>query len=311
MNSNIHSIFLKKAGEFFEMIRILDTFDQIKSCFIDGNFSIEKWVIYMDAIYQGSAKILIEDINQDEKNGLYSFQIDCLPIIQSVVIEHEKAEQVHLSFLEAIKHLEEWIHKFLKKDVDVDIVMYMGLCHGAGWYTNILGRKVILLGIEKIIELNWIDSNKMKSLIYHELGHAYHDTYGVLERTLTDDGDLLLWRLLIEGIAMVLEQELLQDDMHFHQFDSKEIELLEKNVVCIAKDFYQDMQTRKYTTQRWFGDWVKYNYLGDVGYFLGAKFVRFILEMHTLDEAMNFEIYEVHSKFLEFIRTHEDRSKKK
>lgn len=293
------------------MIKIIDTFDQIKSCFIEGNFSFEKWSIYMDSVYLGSAKILIEDIHQDEKNGIYSFQTDCLPIIESVVKEYEKAEQVHLSFLEAIKHLEERIHKSLEKEVEVDIVLYMGLCHGAGWFTNIHGRKVILLGIEKIMELNWIDSNKMKSLIFHELGHAYHDTYGVLERRLTDDGDMLLWQLLIEGIAMVLEQELLQDGMHFHQFDAKEIEWLERNVVSITKDFYQDIKSRKYTSQRWFGDWVRYKDLGDVGYFLGAKFVRFILEIHTMDEAMNLEICDVHLLFLEFIRTHENRSNKK
>ena len=48
--------------------------------------------------------------------------------------------------------------------------------------TNINGRDVILLGVEKILELNWFDEVSMCGLIYHELGHVYHTQYGDFEQ---------------------------------------------------------------------------------------------------------------------------------
>ena len=45
--------------------------------------------------------------------------------------------------------------------------------------------------------------------------------------------------------------------------------------------------------QRWFGDWVRYQGHGDVGYYLGCRFVRYILSLHPLDEIISFDIGDV------------------
>ena len=58
----------------------------------------------------------------------------------------------------------------------------MGLCNGAGWATSLDGRDAVLLGIEKIIELNWQDESAMQALIFHEIGHIWHKTYGISPR---------------------------------------------------------------------------------------------------------------------------------
>ena len=87
--------------------------------------------------------------------------------------------KLHNSFCKVTDGLHEKIIESFGKKIDVDIVLYVGLCNAAGWVTTINGKNVILLGIEKIFELNWYDENSMYGLIYHELGHVYHKQYGM------------------------------------------------------------------------------------------------------------------------------------
>ena len=63
--------------------------------------------------------------------------------------------------------------------VETDIILYLGLCNGAGWATSLDGRDAVLLGIEKIIELNWQDESAMQALIFHEIGHIWHKPTGI------------------------------------------------------------------------------------------------------------------------------------
>lgn len=77
------------------------------------------------------------------------------------------------------------------------------------------GRRVILLGIEKIMELNWCDINSMTGLIIHELGHVYQAQYGVMDLQTDSVADQFLWQLFTEGVAMVFVRYLLQ----YEEFD--------------------------------------------------------------------------------------------
>ena len=75
-----------------------------------------------------------------------------------------------LPFVRVTKGLNQRIIDCFAHELEIDIVLYLGLCNAAGWVTNINGRDVILLGIEKILELSWYDEDSMYGLIYHELG---------------------------------------------------------------------------------------------------------------------------------------------
>lgn len=57
--------------------------------------------------------------------------------------------------------------------INADVALYLGFCNGAGWVTDIDAKTVVLLGIEKIIELDWVSVDDMRGLVYHELGHVY------------------------------------------------------------------------------------------------------------------------------------------
>ena len=67
------------------------------------------------------------------------------------------------------------------RECEVTVVLYLGLCNAAGRVTFLGGKKVVLLGVEKILELNWDSEEKLKALLYHEIGHIWHEIYGNLE----------------------------------------------------------------------------------------------------------------------------------
>lgn len=133
--------------------------------------------------------------------------------------------------------LDEKLLGLFEKSVDVEIILYLGLCNGAGWVTQFNGQDKILLGVEKILELKWYDIPSMKGLVYHELGHVFQAQYGVLERQFSDPGDALLWQLFTEGVAMVFEQKLVGDDEFFHQDKDGWKAFMAKNLAQLKVDF--------------------------------------------------------------------------
>jgi hypothetical protein len=198
--------------------------------------------------------------------------------------------------------LNEKIVREFGKELNVDIVLYLGLCNGAGWVTNINGFDIILLGIEKIIELNWVDQNSMYGLVYHELGHVYQKQYGVLEQESDDNKRNFVWQLFIEGIAMFFEQKLLGNFDYYHQDVNGWKKYCEDDFTKILYDFNQDLPSMTHSNQRYFGDWCNYNGKGDVGYYLGARFVHFLHNNYTFDQIICFNIDFVYDLYYAFIR---------
>ena len=54
--------------------------------------------------------------------------------------------------------------------------------------------------------------------------------------------------------------------------------------------------------QRYFGDWVRFHGHGDSGYYLGARFVRFLLETEDFDRLILWGIPEVCEGFGRFMQ---------
>ncbi len=180
------------------------------SAFEGDCFHIEKWKTYIDASIPGVKEMCLEDMNQMLQAG-FSYEKTFLPVLNAVLREEDKRNKTIESFLKMTEHLDERMIKRFQKNLDVDLILYLGLCNGAGWVVSLNGKRTVLFGIEKIMELNWYDKDAMTGLIYHELGHVYQDQYGVLHRELKSAQDKLLWQLFTEGIAMVFEQEIAGD----------------------------------------------------------------------------------------------------
>ena len=194
-------------------MKIIDTYDDVLNFFRNSNdrFNRKVWTRYAELISTELPEKCLSD------SASYDFEKDILPVIEVALNSRDKLEKLHNSFLEAIKELKERFEKIFGIDVEVDIILYLGLCNGAGWATKLNGNPAILLGIEKIIELNWSNNNNMTALIYHELGHIWHNAVGTLYHDTKSVSEKSLWQLYQEGLAMYCEQLLVDDFSYYHQ----------------------------------------------------------------------------------------------
>jgi hypothetical protein len=285
------------------MIRIIDTYSKINTLFDKGNFNFSKWENYINEIYKDSANIFKGEINEYIDSGKYTFKKDFLPIINAVY-ENSNLDILHDSFSVVTSNLNENIISKFGKELNVDIVLYLGLCNGAGWVTKINGSNTVLLGIEKILELNWFDLKSMYGLVYHELGHVYQKQYGFLEQESDDNKRNFVWQLFTEGIATYFEQALVGDFSYYHQDTNGWKKWCEDNFTEILIDFNHDLPTMTRFNQRYFGDWCNYKGKGDVGYYLGTRFVHHLIKIYTFNKMISFNIDLVYNLYVSFIREH-------
>ncbi|MCK9166478.1 MAG: hypothetical protein RBS76_02485 [Acholeplasmatales bacterium] len=107
------------------MIIVRNELDKIKDCFKNNQFELSQWTNYINQVNDNLAIILIKEIKEDQEKGLYSF-------------------------LKATIDIDKTINENFNKNLDVEIILYLGLCSGAGFYTKINGKKFVLLGVEKL-----------------------------------------------------------------------------------------------------------------------------------------------------------------
>ena len=282
-------------------MKITDTISRIPALYENGAFSLARWDEYARSIHPDLPALCHDDVDECLATGQYSWEKDYLPVLGAVMTDSEKRAAAHASFLAAVSGLEEKIAAAFGRVPDIEIIFYAGLCNGAGWVTPLGGRTVILLGLEKIMELNWHDEDTMLGLIYHELGHVFQAQFGVLERDLPEGRQSFLWQLFTEGVAMVFEQEVAGQPEVFHQYDGEWKDWCGGHFTQIVRDFTADLPGMTQASQRWFGDWVQYEGRGDVGYYLGCRFVRFILEKYAFAEILSFDIDQVEALYGQFI----------
>lgn len=282
------------------MIRTIDASQAIPELYTAAGFDPSRWEVYINSLYENSAHIFADEIREYLKSGEYTFEKDFLPILNAVP-GNPDLPVLRANFSAAADGLDQRAAACFGRTLDVDIVLYLGLCVGAGWVTRINGRYVILLGVEKILELGWHGLDDMYGLIYHELGHVYQSQYGVLERESASGAENFVWQLFTEGIAMYFEQTLAGDPGYFHQDKNGWSAWCEAHFPQLLADFHADLPTMTQFTQRYFGDWCSYHGHGDTGYYLGARFVRDLTETRAFDSLLGLEIKEVCELYTAFV----------
>ena len=283
-------------------MRIIDTSTDFLSVFNDGRFNLDNWEIYIDKWIPGAKELCLSDM-EDCINTGFSWNEDYLPVLNAVLTDNEKRGEAVRAFYAVSEHLEERIVEVFGKSVDADIVLYIGLCNGAGWVTRIEEKITVLLGIEKIIELDWCNKDDMTGLIVHELGHVFQAQYGSLYHNSNSMTEKFLWQLFTEGIAMVFEQEIVGDAEYFHQDRNGWKEWCDKNIELIKNSFFRDLGEMTQESQHYFGDWVRFEGHPDVGYYLGARFVRYLLRNDCFERVINYTFQRVKTGFNMFMHS--------
>lgn len=277
-------------------MQIIDTCEKIKTLFPCG-FDISIWREYAETI-SGELPAKCET---DAKN--YNFEKDILPVI-SLALNETKIEYVDRSFQAVIKDLNANLTKLFDKEPDIKIVLYLGLCNGAGWATDLDGKDTVLLGIEKIIELDWGDETNMRALILHEIGHLWHKINRKFYLPTFTKRQKAMAQLYNEGVAMVCEQILCGDNSFYHQNKDDWLDWCFANEKDIKTEYVKRLN-RGESVQDFFGDWCSYNGHSDVGYFLGCRFVRYLMKSYSLKDIANISFKKLNNEFTVFVNTDE------
>lgn len=162
-------------------------------------------------------------------------------------------------------------HAFELPDLDILYVHYVGIGNGAGWLTSYEGRQAILFGLEMIAECGWTDSDSIRGLIAHEIGHAIH---GILR------GDPELnqqkgpwWQLYTEGFAQRCEHILMgRDSWHEGKGLNDEgwLEWCTNNRGMLAARFIKAVNNED-DIRPFFGSWYDIQGYKQCGYYLGHE----------------------------------------
>lgn len=281
-------------------MKIINTSDEMLTSFENGHFDIDKWNYYIDRTVSGARKLCTDDMHECIDAG-YSWQNDYLPVLDKVFQDNEARIKTIKKFSGTTDVLEKKMMKVFHKTVDADIILYLGLCNGAGWATKIHNRQVVLLGIEKIMELGWYTRDNMTALIFHELGHVYHKQHGLWIENIESLPEQFLWQLFREGIAMIFEQDLIGDSDFYQQDINGWKSWCDSNFELIRDSFNCDIYSMDHSNQRYFGDWVSFEGYGDTGYYLGTRFVRFLLEDESFDNLILYDIKMIKEGFDRFL----------
>lgn len=281
-------------------MKIIDTTKDLFDVYANGVFEIDRWKKYIERIDPALGALCMQDIKASIDTGAVEFEKDYLPILNRVIHDKEKLEKLQENFERVTENLNNRIIKQFGKALDVDIILYLGLCNGAGWVETVGDRVCCLLGVEKILELAWYDVRSLYGLIYHELGHVYQNQYGVLERRYESGAHQFLWQLFTEGIAMYFEQTLIGDPAYYHQDKNGWKTWCDGHRMQIIEDFSRELDGLTFENQRYFGDWVSYRGQPDVGYYLGTQFVQYICKSHAFDEILSYDIEQVEELFCRY-----------
>lgn len=265
-------------------MQIIDSLIDIGSCYENGVFSLNRWHGYMQSVYPSVIPLIEED------SARYDFQKDIAPVLNAVPDKAAKIEQLHQSFQSVIHQLEDDIQQLFHTTIEADIVLYLGLCNGAGWAVTMNGKYIVLLGIEKIVELNWVDRDSMIALLYHELGHLWHHQ----ERKLPWGGETekAMWQLYCEGVAMFFEQQLCHNDLFFHQNQNGWLKWCTQNRRRLFAEYLRRVEQNE-SVQLFFGDWCYFEEHSDVGYYLGAQLIRKALKEYSVNQIPNLSLPEI------------------
>lgn len=282
------------------MIRCVNALQEGLKVFEEGRFCPEKWEAYIERTLPGSKEMFLSDVQACLDTGRFTWEKDFLPVL-SAVPGHPALEQLEENFRLVTEGLEERVRACFGKSVDAQIVLYLGLLNGAGWVTEKEGKTLVLLGAEKILELSWQDPDSMRGLVWHELGHVYQAQWAVLERQAENTQKQFVWQLFTEGAAMVFEQMLAGDAHYFHQDRDGWKQWCDAHYPQMLMDFAADLPTMTVQNQRFFGDWARYEGRGDVGYYLGARFLRRLMQQESFDRLLGWDTEQVWRHFEAFV----------
>ncbi len=287
------------------MINIIDTFKDYEICFREKLDSpVEDKIDLWERCYISKYPELEKKCKDGYESKNYSWRrIAQEKVFNRTEKDFNKMTCAHRNILEAMKNINTRAEEVFNLDLDINLVLYCGLCNSAGWVDTYNGKRAVLYGIDKIAELNWHTIQKIESLISHELCHVVHfqirgedNLPGNVELNNYNKG---IWSLYEEGFAQFFQYKLLGKEA-----DSRGRAWIEEcriNERQLKKLYLEALHDEGKGTRDFFGDWFKVLEISDVGYFLGAELVRKLYIQYNIAYIAQLPFIEIEKQVMNFL----------
>jgi len=214
----------------------------------------------------------------------------------------ERLDSCYQMLLEIFSELEVKLDSiFGKTNYNVEFIIYHGLGNAAGWAENLGEKYIIMLGVEKIIELEWDTRDKLLDLIVHEYAHVIHEI--VREETLLpyeeDKFRREVFHMYMEGFATYCENFNNGRINSTKEWYNKCVENEQKLKSIFLDQLYDDEKSN----MPFFGDWDKVLGIAETGYFMGAKVIEKLIEDYSLIEIMKLDYESIKSAVLSYLKS--------
>lgn len=264
------------------MINLIDTYkDLVNYCEKYKDESI-KYMIngWLNEYISTYPELRDKCINNYKEEGFDWYKIALKKIFPSVKNNYKMFKQAHKNIIKQYKYVIEKFKNVFSIDIDINIVIYLGLGNGAGWATYYQGLPSVLLGLENIVDLNWVDEDTIYALISHELCHLAHESIRgknngiiIMEQKLKHNSDIALWNLYEEGFAQRCEQLIIGKEI-YHQKEGHNWHkwcIYNKHKLC---QLYLKCIEENKPVKKFYGTWYSIEGYSETGYFLGCEFIK-------------------------------------
>ena len=285
---------LSKQGEI--PMKIINSYNEIIDLFCEmgGKFDLELYKNYTEKI----SPELYEKLRTDSSG--YDFEQEVLPVLEQAMKERDKLARINDSFSQVINVSLANVKEIICTEFPVKIVLYLGLCNGAGWATTLDGEPTILLGVEKMIELDWCDEVSVGGLVYHELGHIWHEAVGTMNQPTNSVQEKYIAQLYQEGIAMYFEKLCVGVFITLHGSEDSWWLWCTDHKQVLNQEYLRRLRENA-CAQDFFGDWCSYLGKSNIGYFLGYEFIACLAKKYSLLELANLDIKTVYNEFARYV----------
>lgn len=277
-------------------MKIINSYEEIIAIFtkMDGKFDLNLYREYANSI----SPTLFEKVYDDCQD--YDFDAEVVPVMEDAMRKVDKLNEINASFNQMVNVNLARVTEIANVEFPVQIILYLGLCNGAGWATTLDGKPAVLLGVEKMIELDWCDVNSVGSLVYHELGHIWHAEVGTMNQATNGVKEEYLSQLYQEGIAMYFEILCVGDYESWSASKGDWWQWCLAHEQEIAHEYLRRLNTNE-SCQGFFGDWCSYMGQSNLGYFLGYRLIDHLSPKYTMLELANLTLETVADEFTTYV----------
>lgn len=289
------------------MINLIDTFKDFKNCF-EGNLELsvqEKIELWKTSYISNYPELEEKCIKDYEDMGINWREYAEKSVFNRTKDDFNKMLEAHSNIIDTLEVINKRAVEIIDICLNINIILYCGLCNSAGWVDKYNGKRAILYGIDKIAELNWHEKEKIEPLLAHELCHVIHFELrreDCLPRNIENNKyNKGIWNLYEEGFAQYFENILTGKDT-----DSRGIEWVEncnKKEAELKSKYINALDNTEIGTKEFFGDWFQVLGISDAGYYLGSRFIEELNKENDIYSIARLPFEEVNRKAIAFLKS--------